>query len=54
MNTIKRQLKYTSALRMQGCFTTCLAQTTTGSWLLFALTKHLETRMEKNLKFSIF
>ena len=34
-------LLYTSTLRLLGRFTTCLAQTTTASRLLFALGRHL-------------
>ena len=44
---------YTSTLRLLGRFTTCFAQTTTASRLLFALNGTSCLKNEKNWKFSI-
>ena len=56
--TIKTQLTCiymcTSALRLIGRFTTCLAQTTSASRLLFASNWHLCPKLRKKRIFSIF
>ena len=47
---IKTRLICTSILRLLGRFTTCLAQTTTASWLLFALNGTSCIRNEKKIE----